>query len=50
MISHRRDAEAIDAKEIAAGEHQLRTLIQRFPVSPEASQARAKLSALHSHE
>jgi TolA-binding protein len=40
----------IDAKDIAAGEHQLRALIQRFPVSPEASQARAKLSALHSHE
>ena len=40
----------IDAKEVAAGEHQLRTLIQRFPVSPEASQARAKLNALHSHE
>ena len=40
----------IDAKEVAAGERQLRALIQRFPVSPEASQARAKLSALHSHE
>jgi TolA-binding protein len=40
----------IDTRDTVAGERELRSLIQRFPVSPEASQARAKLSALHAHE
>lgn len=36
----------IDERETAAAERELRELIQRFPVSPEASLARAKLSSL----
>ncbi|MFP5232503.1 MAG: transporter [Acidobacteriota bacterium] len=36
----------IDERETSAAERELRELIQRFPVSPEASQARIKLSAL----
>ncbi|MGA8937780.1 MAG: transporter [Acidobacteriaceae bacterium] len=35
-----------DERENEAAERELRELIQRFPVSPEASQARAKLNAL----
>jgi TolA-binding protein len=40
----------IDTHEVDAAEHELRSLIQRFPVSPEASQARAKLNSLRAHE
>jgi len=36
----------IDTHQNEAAQRELRTLIQRFPVSPEASQARAKLNAL----
>jgi TolA-binding protein len=36
----------IDTHQNEAAERELRSLIQRFPVSPEASQARAKLNAL----
>ena len=36
----------IDTHQNDAAERELRSLIQRFPVSPEASQARAKLNAL----
>ncbi|MGC9198075.1 MAG: tetratricopeptide repeat protein [Acidobacteriaceae bacterium] len=36
----------IDERETVAAERELRELIQRFPVSPEASLARAKLSSL----
>jgi TolA-binding protein len=38
----------IDTHQTEAAERELRALIQRFPVSPEASQARAKLNALRS--
>ncbi|MBW4037703.1 MAG: transporter [Acidobacteria bacterium] len=37
----------LDMKQTAAGERELHALIARFPVSPEASQARAKLSSLN---
>jgi TolA-binding protein len=40
----------IDIHQNDAAERELRSLIQRFPVSPEASQARAKLNSLRSHE
>jgi TolA-binding protein len=40
----------IDTRENEAAERVLRALIQRFPVSPEASQARAKLNALRARE
>ena len=40
----------IDTHQNDAAERELHTLIQRFPVSPEASQARAKLNALRAHE
>jgi TolA-binding protein len=40
----------LDTHQTAAGERELHALIQRFPNSPEASQARARLSTLHSHE
>jgi TolA-binding protein len=40
----------IDTHQTAAGERELHALIQRFPNSPEASQARAKLSTLHAQE
>jgi TolA-binding protein len=46
---HKADA-LIATKQTAAGERELRSLIQRFPVSPEASQARAKLSTLRSRQ
>ena len=36
----------LDMKQTAAGERELHALILRFPNSPEASQARAKLSSL----
>jgi len=36
----------IDSRQNEAAERELRALIQRFPVSPEASQARAKLNSL----
>ena len=36
----------IDTHQTEAAERELHSLIQRFPVSPEASQARAKLNAL----
>jgi TolA-binding protein len=36
----------IDTRQNEAAERELRALIQRFPVSPEASQARAKLNSL----
>jgi TolA-binding protein len=36
----------IDTHQNEAAERELRSLIQRFPVSPEASQARAKLNSL----
>jgi TolA-binding protein len=36
----------IDTHQPEAAERELRSLIQRFPVSPEASQARAKLNSL----
>lgn len=36
----------LDTKQTAAGERELHALIQRFPNSPEASQARAKLNSL----
>ena len=39
-----------DDHENDAAERELRELIQRFPVSPEASQARAKLNSLRAHE
>jgi TolA-binding protein len=38
----------IDTHQNEAAERELRSLIQRFPVSPEASQARAKLNSLRS--
>jgi TolA-binding protein len=37
----------IDTHQNEAAERELHSLIQRFPVSPEASQARAKLNTLH---
>jgi tol-pal system protein YbgF len=40
----------IASKQTEAGERELHALIQRFPNSPEASQARAKLSTLHARE
>ncbi len=40
----------IDERENAAAQRELRSLIQRFPVSPEASQARAKLNTLRAQE
>ena len=40
----------IDTHQNDAAERELRSLIQRFPVSPEASQARAKLNVLRAHE
>lgn len=40
----------IDTHQNDAAERELHSLIQRFPVSPEASQARAKLNALRAHE
>jgi TolA-binding protein len=40
----------IDSHQPEAAERQLHALIQRFPVSPEASQARAKLNALRSRD
>ena len=40
----------IDTHQNDAAERELHTLIQRFPVSPEASQARAKLNSLRAHE
>ena len=40
----------IDTHQNEAAERELRALIQRFPVSPEASQARAKLNALRGRE
>jgi TolA-binding protein len=40
----------IATKQTEAGERELHALIQRFPNSPEASQARAKLSTLRAHE
>lgn len=46
---HKADA-LIATKQTVAGERELHTLIQRFPVSPEASQARAKLSSLHARQ
>ncbi|MGA7155670.1 MAG: transporter [Acidobacteriaceae bacterium] len=39
-----------DERENDAAERELRELIQRFPVSPEASQARTKLNSLRAHE
>jgi TolA-binding protein len=49
--SHLHKADALIAtRQAPAAERELRALIQRFPNSPEASQARAKLSTLHSHE
>ena len=45
--AHLHKGEALLAlKETAAGERELRALVQRFPNSPEAAQAKAKLSAL----
>jgi TolA-binding protein len=45
--SHLHKADALLAtKQTVAGERELHALIQRFPNSPEASQARAKLSSL----
>lgn len=47
--SHLHKADAlIDTKQVVAAERELHALIQRFPNSPEASQARAKLSSLRS--
>jgi TolA-binding protein len=40
----------IDTHQIEAGERELHALIQRFPNSPEASQARAKLSTLRNRQ
>jgi TolA-binding protein len=40
----------IDTHQNEAAERELRSLIQRFPVSPEASQARAKLNSLRARE
>jgi TolA-binding protein len=40
----------IDTHQNDAAERELHALIQRFPVSPEASQARAKLNALRAHD
>jgi TolA-binding protein len=40
----------IDTHQNDAAERELHALIQRFPVSPEASQARAKLNSLRAHE
>jgi TolA-binding protein len=40
----------IATKQAEAGERELHSLIQRFPNSPEASQARAKLSTLRARE
>jgi TolA-binding protein len=40
----------ISTHQVDAGERELHALIQRFPNSPEASQARAKLSTLRAHE
>jgi TolA-binding protein len=49
--SHLHKADALIAThQTVAGERELHALIQRFPNSPEASQARAKLSALHARE
>ncbi|MBS1815819.1 MAG: tetratricopeptide repeat protein [Acidobacteria bacterium] len=46
-VSHLRKAEALIAmKQTDAGARELRSLIQRFPNSPEAARARTKLSAL----
>jgi TolA-binding protein len=49
--SHLHKADALIAtKQNVAGERELRALIQRFPNSPEASQARAKLNSLRARE
>jgi TolA-binding protein len=49
--AHLHKAEAmIDARENDAAIRELRALIQRFPTSPEAAQARTRLSTLHAHE
>ena len=40
----------IDTHQNDAAERELHALIQRFPVSPEASQARTKLNSLRAHE
>jgi len=49
--SHLHKADALIAThQNVAAERELHALIQRFPNSPEASQARAKLSALHTRE
>jgi tol-pal system protein YbgF len=40
----------IDTHQTDAAERELRSLIQRFPVSPEASQARAKLNTLRAQQ
>jgi TolA-binding protein len=49
--AHLHKAEAmIDARENDAAARELRALIQRFPTSPEAAQARTKLATLHVHE
>jgi len=40
----------IDTHQNEAAERELRALIQRFPVSPEASQARAKLNSLRASQ
>jgi len=40
----------IDTHQSEAAERELHSLIQRFPVSPEASQARAKLSTLRAQQ
>jgi len=49
--SHLHKADAlIGTHQNVAAERELHALIQRFPNSPEASQARAKLSTLHARE
>jgi TolA-binding protein len=49
--SHLHKADALAAtKQTVAAERELHALIQRFPNSPEASQARARLSTLRAHE
>ena len=49
--AHLHKAEAmIDARENDAAARELRALIQRFPTSPEAAQARTKLNTLHAHD
>jgi TolA-binding protein len=49
--SHLHKADALIAtKQTVAGERELRALIQRFPNSPESSQARAKLNSLRARE